>query len=274
MYNEEEYIVQCIRSIDKQEYENIELVVVDDGSTDQSISEAKKALSDSTVRYKIIRNSTNLGQSFARNRGLMESEGQYIIFHDADDLSARSRVRKQVDYLESNSSVGVVGGAFLYINEKTGRRQVRERPSQDGEIRRNLSRQCLINLGSAMFRKEALLDTNCFSSSSSEGYEVVIQIAKDWKLSNIKDLIYVYRINEGSQSRDKELKRKAIIGYRSYQAASTLGISYWNTLLQIGWLVYIFAPKKMKVWIRKLFSPTTDRDMTDIESKEIRDLGV
>jgi glycosyltransferase involved in cell wall biosynthesis len=272
-YNEEDAIDAAILSLANQTYNQLQLIVVDDGSDDDTSQTAREALRSTSVsRYSILRNDTNMGQSFARNRGFMHSDGDYTIFHDADDLSTPRRLEKQVEHLESNPSVGVVGGAYFYINPNRGLQTVRRRPTEDREIREGLVRECMINLGTAMFRRSALLGTGLFESQNVEGYELIISVAQKWKLANLPDPVYLYNINEGSRSRKNELRKKAVIAYRSYQASKRLNLSFRYLPLQLGWIPYIYAPTPIKNMVQTFLSPTESRDLDDSEKEMIERL--
>lgn len=84
VYNEEQYISATLDSIINQNFEGFELIVVDDGSTDNTLEIATEKLSNSKINHKIIHQENN-GVSSARNRGIEESCGEYIVFVDADD---------------------------------------------------------------------------------------------------------------------------------------------------------------------------------------------
>lgn len=90
MFNAEEYISKCLDSLIQQTYDNIEIIVVDDGSTDNSLRICK-AYAEQDFRLKIIHQS-NQGVSAARNRALQEAEGIYIVFVDADDYVGKDYV--------------------------------------------------------------------------------------------------------------------------------------------------------------------------------------
>lgn len=79
VYNAEDYLAQCIENIQRQTYKNIEIIVVDDGSTDQSNAIAKQ------YNVKLV-SQKNLGVSVARNKGIEKANGQYLHFMDVDDL--------------------------------------------------------------------------------------------------------------------------------------------------------------------------------------------
>ena len=84
VYNEERYISATLDSIINQNFEDFELIVVDDGSTDSTLEIVTEKLSNSKINHKIIHQENN-GVSSARNRGITESSGDYIVFVDADD---------------------------------------------------------------------------------------------------------------------------------------------------------------------------------------------
>lgn len=84
VYNEERYISSTLDSIINQNFKDFELIVVDDGSTDNTLNIVNDKLSDSKINHKII-HQENKGVSSARNRGIDESSGDYIVFVDADD---------------------------------------------------------------------------------------------------------------------------------------------------------------------------------------------
>lgn len=272
MYNEADNILATLDSLLNQEYKDMQLVIVDDDSEDASVQIVRKRLKSIEIKHTVLKNPTNLGQSFSRNRGVMHADGEYIVFHDADDLSTPDRLSKQVGFLEENPNVGVVGGAYFYINPNRNQREVKSRPTDDESIRRGMARECMVNLGTAMFRREALFQTDLFESSNVEGYELLVNVGREWKLANLADPIYLYRINEGSRSQQDQLKKKAIIAYRSYQAIRKLDLSYWYLPLQLGWLIYMNAPTGVQKIIRRLFSPTQERAISTEEERMIEEL--
>ena len=94
LYNAEKYIEETMQSILDQTYKNIEIVIVDDGSKDQSPSIVKILLK--IPRSSKIRSSKNQGVSVARNTGIENASGEYIAFLDSDDLWHPTKIEKQV----------------------------------------------------------------------------------------------------------------------------------------------------------------------------------
>ena len=96
VYNKEQYIGKCIGRIMKQTYNNLEIIAVDDGSTDKSLSILKK-LTQSDSRINLL-TGVNHGVSYARNRGLEAASGDYVIFVDADDYILPDYLEKLYAY--------------------------------------------------------------------------------------------------------------------------------------------------------------------------------
>ena len=100
MHNSSKHIDECISSVLNQTYENLEIIVIDDKSSDNSVEivEAKK---DSRIR--IIKLSENLGAAKARNVGIKEASGEYICFLDSDDYWDKEKIYKQIKFIEQNN---------------------------------------------------------------------------------------------------------------------------------------------------------------------------
>lgn len=116
VYNVENYVEDAINSIINQSYNNIELIVIDDASTDKTFNIIER-LSLEHENIKIFRNKINMGISRTLNFGLIHCSGDYIARADGDDLQDPYRIQKQIEFLESNPSYGVVGCWIVNIDE-------------------------------------------------------------------------------------------------------------------------------------------------------------
>lgn len=111
VYNGEKYISQAIDSILNQTYKNLEIIVVDDGSTD-STAEIVNQYNNVKYVYQV-----NRGQSSARNRGISLASGEYIAFLDADDLYREDKIETQVEVLKENDDIHVVYNDLEVVDE-------------------------------------------------------------------------------------------------------------------------------------------------------------
>jgi glycosyltransferase involved in cell wall biosynthesis len=114
VYNAGSYIEATINSVMGQIYENIEIIIVDDGSTDNSFSIAEKYSND---RIRIF-SQPNLGASSARNKCLAEAKGQYIQFLDADDLLSADKIQEQVNILREHPGMVAVCSTIHFDDKK------------------------------------------------------------------------------------------------------------------------------------------------------------
>ena len=115
LYNYEKYISDCIRSILKQDYKNIELIVIDDCSTDNSYAIAKSFKSNNV---KVVRLGKNSGYSTCKNEGIIRSKGEYIALLDADDMMTKNSVSVRVKQaLKKNANFVHADAIAVYKND-------------------------------------------------------------------------------------------------------------------------------------------------------------
>ena len=114
VYNVEEYLEECLESIRQQTFTDIEVILVNDGSTDSS-KEICERFCQADSRFKLI-NQENKGQSVARNRGVAESTGQFIMFVDSDDVVKENIVEVLLSYMKAD--VDLVECNLVYNQEK------------------------------------------------------------------------------------------------------------------------------------------------------------
>ena len=114
-FNQEKYLNECLNSVFNQSYSNWECIIVDDCSSDTSVAIAEKWQSFDS-RFRVITLPTNKGVSVARNRGLLESKGDYFQFLDADDLIEKNKISNQVPFC-TNDLIPVSGNRYFYHQE-------------------------------------------------------------------------------------------------------------------------------------------------------------
>lgn len=120
VYNAEEDLKSSIESILNQTYEDFELIIINDGSTDSS-REIIEAYAQKDARIHLV-NQENMGLTKALNKGIAVSRGKYIARQDADDVSYPHRLKKQIDLMESNEAIVLSGSNCddLYADGSTG----------------------------------------------------------------------------------------------------------------------------------------------------------
>ena len=100
-YNSAYFIAQTIESVQKQTYQNWEMIIVDDGSTDETVQIIQSFI-ENDARIQLHQLDVNSGAGVARNFGIMEARGKYISFLDADDLWKSEKLEKQIDFMQAH----------------------------------------------------------------------------------------------------------------------------------------------------------------------------
>lgn len=180
-YNQGAYLSETIQSVLDQSFTDIEIIVVNDGSTDEYTIEllSKKQWPNTTIL-----NITNSGVSHARNIGIAASKGEYILLLDGDDLIAPTYIEKAVSILEKSPQIKVVTCEVEFFGKKKG---LFDLPPYSLE---NLMGQNALVITS-LFRKKDFLATDGFNDNMRDGFE-------DWDfwLTFLKDGGNVFRLNE------------------------------------------------------------------------------
>lgn len=117
LYNRARYIEEAISSVLSQDYQNIELIVIDDGSTDGSDQIVERYADQGKLILLRHPGNVNKGQSAALNLGLARASGEFIAILDSDDLYAVGKIAKQVEFLNKNPEIGLVYGNGKAIDE-------------------------------------------------------------------------------------------------------------------------------------------------------------
>jgi hypothetical protein len=205
----ERYLAAAIESVLTQTLRDLELVVIDDGSTDAS-PEILAAYANRDDRVVVHRHE-NAGLAIALNRGIDYARSPLIARLDADDLARPRRLELQLAYLASNPRIGVVGGAVAFIDEHGREFAEVSYPTTDAEIRRAFSSTTPF-VHSAVTMRRAVFD-------ASGGYRAALLPAEDldlWlrieaiaELANLEETVVSYRIHPG-QSSLAELERQSV----------------------------------------------------------------
>ncbi|MBN3039544.1 MAG: glycosyltransferase [Candidatus Omnitrophica bacterium] len=191
------YIAQAFQSIYSQDYKNLEIVVVDDGSSDDS----EKIIKQLSGPINYIRQK-HQGVSSARNKGLENARGEIIAFLDSDDLWPEDKLKKQSLELNSSKSRDVILGLTqICMKDKANKTKDKASCSEVG------SPYLSYNLGSALFKKSVFEKAGKFNSSLSfaEDYDWFMR-ARESKVSIvvIREISLFYRLHDKNMSGDKK----------------------------------------------------------------------
>lgn len=202
IYNVEDYLVQCVESVLNQSYPNIEIVLVDDGSSDDSAKICDELASRD--RRIVLIHQINQGQSKARNTGILHSHGDYYLFLDSDDFWIDTNfLQKLASYLETNP-VDVVSYNFKkYIEGQFSKAYFKSSVGIADEeyVRKHeIWISCVWNkaIKSALFKENDLLFVSSASAEDVEWCARLLKYAHSWSFLN--ENVVAYRFRNGSVS--------------------------------------------------------------------------
>jgi len=198
-YNANKYVQAAIESILRQTYDNLELIVVDDKSSDNSV-EIINNFQDS--RLRLLRNPTNQGVTRTLNRAIRVAEGEFIARMDADDLCEPTRIERQAEAMRRDPALAVVGTGVKIIDQNGMFLCYHFDPEGDREIRESLAYTLPIWPGTQMWRRASLLEAGLFDEEvpGCEDLELTLRLCRLGKAKNIKLPLYFYRRNYSGES--------------------------------------------------------------------------
>ena len=159
VYNGKEYIRETLESVLKQTYSDFEIIIIDDGSTDET-SQIIKEYNDPRIKYFF---QENQGIGKARNAAIRKSGGEYIAFLDQDDLWLPDKLAEQITFIEKRSDLGLVFSDSIFFNEKKEeyRYYSKEKPYR-GMVFRQLLNHYFISLETVVTRKKIAEEMGLF----------------------------------------------------------------------------------------------------------------
>ncbi len=202
VYNGERFIERAVRSALEQTYADLEVIIVDDGSTDSTIEVISSRIDDRRIR---LHRQENRGQAAAKNAGANLATRDFIAFLDADDTWEPDKLAAQMTHFD-DSAVGVVYSNRLYVDEDDRPIDPQpgfvERPS--GIITEQLFVQNFIPFASTVVRREVFHEEQGFDESLSMGidWDLWLRISVRWKFRYIDRKLLNYRVWGGQMSKN------------------------------------------------------------------------
>lgn len=224
-YNRTSFLNRAIQSILNQTYQNFELLVVDDASTDNT-EDVVKSFNDNRIQY--LRHNENRGLSAARNSGIEVARGKYVSFLDDDDEFLPQKLEKQINKFEPlPSSTGVVYSGFCYV-DKNGHEVLKVIPTFRGNIYAILLKYNICAVITPLIRKDCFQKAGLFDESlhSLQDWDLWIRISKYFEFDFVADVLAKYYVHGKQMSvdvntriRDREaLLKKHGVGLREHPA--------------------------------------------------------
>lgn len=210
VYNAAPYVEEAVRSMLAQTVPDIEIVAIDDGSTDDSRARLQR-LERLDGRVRVVSNLENMGIVASRNRGLAEARARWIATMDADDLSAPTRLEVQLDYLKSRRAIKAVGCKVQFVGARRG--LWRQPTGVAGVARRLPFSNPLVHSATLMDGAWLCEQTLRYDPSFplAEDYDLWERmVARGAQIDNIPKLLHLYRVH-GTSTTSTSLRRMELL---------------------------------------------------------------
>jgi len=196
VYNGRRYLREAIDSVLAQTFQDFELIVVDDGSTDAT---PRILARYKDPRLRVIRQE-NAGRAVARNRALDEAQGEYIAINDADDVSLPSRLEEQMEFLGHHPEIALLGAHAMMVDEKDRPIWPVIHPVEHKKIRETLASHMAFVHPTVVFRKSVIPDCGGYRAEFplAQDYDLALRITERFRCANIGKPLLRYRIHPAS----------------------------------------------------------------------------
>lgn len=212
VYNDERFVGRAIESVLAQSYQDFELVIVDDGSTDGTPQIlARYAQGDRRIR---VLSQANAGTTAAANLGLSQCRGEYVARLDSDDIALPHRLEVEVDFLDRHPEVALVGGGSEIIDLQgnvIGLRNIKvSRPEKA------LRHRCIYQQSDVMFRRDVVVALGGYREKfhNAQDYDLWLRISDVAGVAKLTDVIGQWRLNGGgytvARAREQAVECKVI----------------------------------------------------------------
>jgi glycosyltransferase involved in cell wall biosynthesis len=257
VYNVERYVAQAVESILAQTFADFELLILDDGSRDRSLS-ILQTLAAQDKRIRLI-SRENQGIPRTRNELLSQSRGEFIAPMDSDDIALPDRLTRQVEFLQHHPDYVCVGGAYQLIDAAD--RLILNHfamPQEDEDIQSlMLKGHVSLHQPCVMFRRQATIDVGGYDETLPvcEDLDLWLRLGEVGKLANLPQPVLQYRLHQNSISEQQQaiaLDKMQEICKRAWQRRGIEGnfevTEHWRSgkdaasrhrfLVQYGWWAF------------------------------------
>lgn len=204
-YNHSKYITETIESILSQTYDNIELIVIDDGSQDDSV----KIIEELRLHNKFIFiNRENKGLCETLNEGIELSKGKYIAICASDDIYLKEKIELQVDFLELNSNYALCYGKIISFDNNGNQKFINSKKYKSGKLFLDLIKTNFVPAVTQMYRKEIFDNIGYFDKNLwIEDWDMLLKISYSYEIGFLDEYLAMYRNHGENMSGGKNIKK-------------------------------------------------------------------
>ncbi len=201
-YDRADFIGQGVNSVLAQTYTKFELLIVDDGSTDNTRDLLEPALADSRVRYF---HQENQGQSVARNLALSKAKGSFVCFLDSDNYWPADKLEQQVELFRQHPEYDVIYGDVVVIDENNREVSRKNMKRYSGHIAKYMIRDNCVSMNTAMARRRCFDELGGMSGKRrvADDYELWLRFSARFPFLYVPEFLAYYRVMDDQISSDK-----------------------------------------------------------------------
>lgn len=227
-YNHIKYVEKSIKSVCEQTYENLEVIVIDDGSTDRS----HELITKLQQKYGFIyAHRANKGLIKTLNEALEIAKGEYFCWGGSDDIFLKDKVEKQVEFFETNPDFVLCYGRMVFIDENGNIiKEAKTKYNKSGYIFDQLMYRCFITLPTVMVKTDILKEFGFDSNYFLEDYPLWLKIAKKYKIGFLDEQLTYYRLHGSNVSNNLDkmvIEVNRILDLWQNEHIYQKAISYW-----------------------------------------------
>lgn len=207
VYNRENTIMRSLNSVLMQTYSNIEVIIIDDASTDATLQALEECNDD---RVKIVQSSFNGGANVARNKGIKIAKGMFIAFQDSDDEWLADKLDKQINYMLENNVEVSYSPYLLYENNKWSivPSNYKDKYFCKDNLIEILKKNNVVGTPTLVVKNSVFFEVGLFDEEMErmQDYELILRLAKKYKIGYIDEpLVKVYRMKESISTNNEVL---------------------------------------------------------------------
>ena len=252
VFNGQKYLRESIDSVLDQSFKNFEFLIIDDGSTDDSVLIISTYMDP---RIRLIENEINQGVAFIRNIGLKEAKGKYLAWMDCDDLIDPDKFEKQLLFLEKKPEIGICGTWLERFN--VGERKLSTTFTNPELIKASLFFKPAVLNATTMLRMSMITNENLFFDTRikvAEDYDFFVRSSFHFKIHNLPEKLYYYRDSESSIMKKFENKEDIMI-------------EFYSIIYEKAFYMLNIMPSKEKFTLhRKIGSTQLYYDFTEVQN--------
>lgn len=252
-YNAETHLKVTLASIGGQTYSHWELVAVDDGSTDRSLSLLQRFQQQHPEQVRILRNEKNLGLTKSLIRAADAARGEYLARIDAGDVFLPMKLEQQISYLERNPEYGIVGCNYVNVFLPSLKSKRSIAPLRDHEIRTSILRKNPFAHSAVVLRKSIYQKAGGYDANIQYGqdYDLWFRIIRETKAANLGEYLCERFMDENSISFQKQRSQMWQVVRTRWKYMNKFHIAQYVYFFEP--LFFVVTPQKIIGLLRRHF---------------------